>query len=108
MKNQHHTGESNTPHESSIAVLPVQVAFEGLRLQNGRVLSIAVDKPTTAFIVACREGEEITMVASRHDTPGEAETAAKALEKRIKEAGEAMLDTADELDRIAKAAGKKH
>lgn len=73
--NLQHRDENNT---QSIVVLPVQVAFEGLRLQDGRVLSIAVDEPKTAFIVAMRNGDDINL-ASRHETAEEATAEAKRL-----------------------------
>ncbi|MET3659981.1 hypothetical protein [Aquamicrobium ahrensii] len=62
----------------SLAIFPAQIAFEGLRLQDGSVLSVAVDRPATVFLVAHRTGTEIEII-SRFDTQAEAVEATKRL-----------------------------
>lgn len=65
-----------------LAVFPAQVAYEALRLQDGRILAVEVDQPATVFVVAHRAGNDVEII-SRHATEQEAVAACKALAGRV-------------------------
>ena len=72
-----------------IAVIPVEVAFQGLRLPDGQILSVELARPQRRWAIAVHEADGSVSIASVHDTETTAEQAASWLRRELEGRGHA-------------------
>ncbi len=52
---------------ATIAVLPALVTFQAIQLEDGRMLTMALNTPLQKFAIVHRDGEDLDVLALRDD-----------------------------------------